>query len=170
MTGGTSGLSRSLGLADAAAIGVASMIGAGVFVVWQPAALVAGNLLLVALGIAALVAVANATSSAQLAAQYPAAGGTYVYGRERLGPWAGYLAGWSFVIGKTASIAAMGMALAAYVAPEEWYRPAAIATVWMLVGLNLLGVHRTAQAATRAARCLTASRSGLGWCSPSCSW
>lgn len=147
MTGGTSGLSRSLGLADAVAIGVASMIGAGVFVVWQPAALVAGNLLLVALGIAALVAVANATSSAQLAAQYPAAGGTYVYGRERLGPWAGYLAGWSFVIGKTASIAAMGMALAAYVAPEEWYRPAAIATVWMLVGLNLLGVNRTAQAA-----------------------
>jgi APA family basic amino acid/polyamine antiporter len=27
----------------------------------------------------------NATSSAQLAAQYPTSGGTYVYGRERLG-------------------------------------------------------------------------------------
>lgn len=73
-------------------------------------------------------------------------GGTSGLSRS-LGPWAGYLAGWSFVIGKTASIAAMGMALAAYVAPEEWYRPAAIATVWMLVGLNLLGVDRTAQAA-----------------------
>ena len=33
-------------------------------------------------------------STAQLAAQYPVAGGSYVYGRERLGPWPGFLAGW----------------------------------------------------------------------------
>ncbi|WP_040284227.1 APC family permease [Tessaracoccus massiliensis] len=140
-------LSRSLSLWDAIAIGVASMVGAGVFVVWQPAAQAAGDLLLVALVIAALVAWANATSSAQLAAQYPSAGGTYVYGRERLGPWPGYLAGWSFVIGKTASVAAMALAFAAYVAPDGWHIPVAIAAVWVLVGINLLGVTRTAQVA-----------------------
>lgn len=140
-------LSRSLNLSDAVAIGVASMVGAGVFVVWQPAAQAAGDLLLVGLGIAALVAWANATSSAQLAAQYPAAGGTYVYGRERLGPWPGYLAGWSFVIGKTASVAAMALALAAYVAPDGWHRTVAIAAVWALIAINLLGVTRTAQVA-----------------------
>ncbi len=97
-----SSLNRSLGLGDAIAIGVASMVGAGVFVVWGPATSAAGSLLLVALVIAGVVAWCNASSSAQLAAQYPSAGGTYVYGRERLGPWPGYLAGWSFVVGKTA--------------------------------------------------------------------
>ena len=43
------------------------------------------------------------TSSARLAALYPESGGTYVYGHERLGPFWGYLAGWGFVVGKTAA-------------------------------------------------------------------
>ncbi|MBB1510101.1 APC family permease [Tessaracoccus sp. MC1756] len=140
-------LSRSLGLWDAIAIGVASMVGAGVFVVWSPAAAAAGDLLLVSLVIASVVAWANATSSAQLAAQYPAAGGTYVYGRERLGEWPGYLAGWSFVIGKTASVAAMALAFAAYLVPQGWEKPVAVGAVWALIVVNLLGVSRTAQVA-----------------------
>ena len=140
-------LRRSLGLWDAIAIGVASMVGAGVFAVWGPAAAAAGNWLVAGLIIAAVVAWANATSSAQLAAQYPSAGGTYVYGRERLGEWPGYLAGWSFVVGKTASCAAMALAFAAYVAPEGWSKAVAIAIVWVLVGINCLGVTRTAQTA-----------------------
>ena len=143
----TSQLSRSLGLGDAIAIGVASMVGAGVFVVWSPAARSAGDLLVAALVDAAVVAWCNATSSAQLAAQYPSAGGTYDYGRERLGEWPGYLAGWSFVIGKTASVAAMALAFAAYLAPVGWNKPVAVAVVWVLVGVNLLGVTRTAQVA-----------------------
>lgn len=123
------------------------MVGAGVFVVWAPAAAAAGDALLIGLVVAAVVAWCNASSSAQLAAQYPAAGGTYVYGRERLGEWAGFLAGWSFVIGKTASVAAMAMTLAAYLAPVPWRVPVAIAAVWLMVGVNLLGVTRTAKAA-----------------------
>ncbi|MHA6525240.1 APC family permease [Tessaracoccus sp. G1721] len=146
-SGARSQLSRSLGLADAIAIGVASMVGAGVFAVWAPAAAAAGGALLIGLLLAALVAWCNATSSAQLAAQYPSAGGTYIYGRERLGGWPGFLAGWSFVIGKTASVAAMAMTLAAYTAPEPWRAPVAIAAVWLMVGVNLLGVTRTAKAA-----------------------
>jgi catechol 2,3-dioxygenase-like lactoylglutathione lyase family enzyme len=51
-----------------------------------------------------------------------AAGGTYVYGRERLGEWWGYVAGWGFVVGKTASCAAMALTFAAYVAPPAWQR------------------------------------------------
>ena len=65
----TSQLSRSLGTWDAIAIGVASMVGAGVFVVWGPATAAAGSLLPLALVLAALVAWCNASSSAQLAAQ-----------------------------------------------------------------------------------------------------
>ncbi|MEJ7722171.1 MAG: hypothetical protein WKF58_17885 [Ilumatobacteraceae bacterium] len=65
------------------------MIGAGVFAAIGPAARAAGSGLLVGLAIAAVVAYCNATSSAQLGAIYPASGGTYVYGRERLGPFWG---------------------------------------------------------------------------------
>ena len=84
------------------------------------------------------------TASAQLAAIYPTSGGTYIYGRERLGPWPGYLAGWGFVIGKTASAAAMAMTFAAYAAPAGWQRPVAIAAVIVLAAVNYHGVTRTA--------------------------
>lgn len=120
------------------------MIGAGVFAAFTPAAQAAGSGLLVGLVIAAFVAFCNATSSAQLAAAYPTSGGTYVYGRERLGPWSGFLAGWGFVIGKTASAAAMAMTFAAYAAPQGWERPVAIAAVVLLTAVNYHGVTRTA--------------------------
>src|SRR4051794_41149000 len=106
-------------------IGLGSMIGAGVFAAFAPAAAAAGSALLLGLAIAAGVAFCNATASAQLAAQYPTSGGTYVYGRERLGEWWGFLAGWGFVIGKTASCAAMALTFAAYPAPAGWQRPVA---------------------------------------------
>lgn len=99
-------LARRLGTFDAVVIGLGSMIGAGVFAALAPAARAAGNGLLVGLALAALVAYCNATSSAQLAAIYPESGGTYVYGRKRLGPFWGFLAGWGFVVGKLASFAA----------------------------------------------------------------
>src|ERR671917_1822765 len=97
------GLVRRLGTTDAVVIGLGSMIGAGVFSAFAPAAAAAGAGLLVGLGIAAVVAYCNATASAQLAAQYPTSGGTYVYGRERLGDWWGFMAGWGVVVGQTAS-------------------------------------------------------------------
>jgi basic amino acid/polyamine antiporter, APA family len=137
-------LARRLGTFDASVIGLGSMIGAGVFAAFTPAAAAAGSGLLVGLVVAAVVAFCNATSSAQLAAVYPTSGGTYIYGRERLGPWPGFLAGWGFVIGKTASAAAMAMTFAAYAAPAGWERPVAIAAVVVLAAVNYHGVTRTA--------------------------
>ncbi|GAA4031971.1 amino acid permease [Arthrobacter methylotrophus] len=137
-------LARRLGTFDAVVIGLGSMIGAGVFAAFTPAAAAAGSGLLLGLVVAAAVAFCNATSSAQLAAVYPTSGGTYIYGRERLGPWAGFVAGWGFVIGKTASAAAMAMTFAAYAAPAGWERPVAIAAVVVLAVVNYHGVTRTA--------------------------
>jgi APA family basic amino acid/polyamine antiporter len=137
-------LARRLGLGDAVLIGLGSMIGAGVFAAFAPAAQAAGSGLLVGLAVAALVALCNATASAQLAAVYPTSGGTYSYGRARLGPWSGYLAGWSFIVGKTASCAAMAITFAAYVAPAGWEKPVAVVAVLALGGVNALGVTRTA--------------------------
>ena len=65
-------MERRLGTGDAVTIGLGSMLGAGVFAVFAPAAQVAGGGLLPALAIAGLVAYGNATSSARLAARYPA--------------------------------------------------------------------------------------------------
>jgi len=141
-------LARRLGLRDAVVIGLASMIGAGVFAVWAPAARAGGDWLLLGLALAALVAYANASSTGRLAARYPESGGAYRYGREELGTWPGFLAGWGFVIGKTASCAAMAMTAAAYLVPADWQKPVAIAAVVVLSGLNLLGITRTARAAT----------------------
>jgi APA family basic amino acid/polyamine antiporter len=126
-------------------IGLGSMIGAGVFAAFAPAARAAGAGLLVGLAIAAVVAYCNATASAQLAAVYPTSGGTYVYGRERLGEWWGFVAGWGFVIGKTASCAAMALTFAAYAVPAAWQRPVAVAAVIALAAVNYRGVTRTAQ-------------------------
>lgn len=119
------------------------MIGAGVFAAVAPAAAAAGPGLLVGLGVAGGVAYCNATSSAQLAALYPESGGTYVYGRERLGDGWGYLAGWGFVVGKTASCAAMALTVGAYVLPGV-ARPVAAAAIVLFTAVNYRGVEKTA--------------------------
>src|SRR4051794_19389840 len=121
------------------------MIGAGIFSAFAPAARAAGSGLLLGLAAAALVAYCNATSSARLAALYPESGGTYVYGQRRLGPFWGYLAGWAFVVGKTASCAAMALTFAAYAWPEH-ARTTAAAGVIVLTVLGLLGVQKSAWA------------------------
>jgi basic amino acid/polyamine antiporter, APA family len=140
-------LARRLNTGDAVVIGLGAMLGAGVFAAFGPAARAAGGWLPVALALAAAVAYCNAISSARLAARYPSSGGTYVYGRERLGPFWGHLAGWAFVVGKTASCAAMALTFAAYAAPG-FQRPVAVAAVLALTALNWHGVQRSV-AATR---------------------
>ncbi len=124
-------LARRLGTLDAVAVGLGSMLGAGVFVAFAPAARAAGNGLLLGLVAAALVASCNASSSARLAALYPESGGAYVYGRRRLGTFGGYLAGFGFVAGKLASCAAMAVTFGAYAAPAA-ARPLAVAAVLVL--------------------------------------
>ncbi|BFP54572.1 APC family permease [Streptomyces sp. CMC78] len=136
-------LRRRLGVPDAVVIGLGSMIGAGIFVALAPAAQAAGSGLLIGLAVAGVVAYCNATSSARLAARYPASGGTYVYGRERLGDFWGYLAGWGFVVGKTASCAAMALAVGSYVWPGQAHA-VAVAAVVALTAVNYAGVQKSA--------------------------
>jgi APA family basic amino acid/polyamine antiporter len=136
-------LQRRLGVLDATAIGLGSMLGAGVFVVFSPATALAGPLMIVSVLVAGAIAYCNAVASAQLAAKYPASGGTYVYGRKQLGEWPGFIAGWGFVTGKTASCAAMALTFGHYAAPG-YATPVAIAAVAVLTVVNLMGITRTA--------------------------
>jgi APA family basic amino acid/polyamine antiporter len=136
-------LKRYLGVFDAVVIGLGSMIGAGIFAALTPAASAAGSGLLLSLALAAVVAYCNATSSARLAARYPQSGGTYVYGRERLGDFWGYLAGWGFVVGKTASCAAMALIVGSYAWPDQAHA-VAVAAVVALTAVNYVGVQKSA--------------------------
>ncbi|UZJ25458.1 APC family permease [Rhodococcus antarcticus] len=140
---GAGGLARRLGVGDAVVVGLGAMLGAGVFAAFAPAARAAGSGLLIGLAVAAVVAYCNATSSARLAALYPESGGTYVYGRRRLGDFWGYQAGWSFIVGKTASCAAMALTFAAYAAPGH-ERPVAVAAVVVLTAVSYRGVQKSA--------------------------
>jgi APA family basic amino acid/polyamine antiporter len=120
------------------------MIGTGVFVAWRPAASAAGAWLLAGLAIAAFVAFCNATSTAQLAAVHPQAGGAYHYGRLRLGEVWGALAGYAFVLGKSASCATAALAAGAYLWPEQDVA-VALAAVVAVTAVNLAGVTKTAR-------------------------
>ncbi len=136
-------LPRSLGLFDAVVIGLGAILGAGVFAAFAPAAQAAGSGLLIGLVVAGGVAYCNATSSARLAALYPESGGTYVYGRRRLGEFWGYLAGWAFVVGKTASCAAMALTFGSYAAPTH-ARLVGVLAVAALTVMNCFGVRKSA--------------------------
>ena len=144
------------------------MIGAGAFVSLGAAQDLAGALAPVAVLIAAVVAICNATSTAQLAAQHPSSGGTYHFGSQQLGPWWGFVAGWCFVIGKIASCAAMALVIAAYLVPEPGQRIVAVLVVMALTAVNLVGITRTAALArvlvtiALAALLLTAGRLLVG--------
>ena len=138
-------LARRLGVVDAVVIGLSAMIGAGVYAAFAPAARAAGSRSSWGWASPQSSPTATPPSSAQLAAQYPSSGGTYVYGRERLGEWWGFLAGWGFVVGKTALCAAMALTFAAYAVdgPEWMQRLAALAAVVVLTTVNYHGITKT---------------------------
>jgi len=135
-------LARRLGLAGAVVLGLGGMLGTGVFVAVGPASALAGDRVLVALVIAAAVAACNATSSARLAAADPVSGGAYQWGRRHLGRAWGVLAGWCFLVGKTASAAAAALVVGLYAWPDQAASVAALVVVAATV-LNVVGVQRT---------------------------
>ena len=135
-------LQRRLGTGDAVVIGLGSMIGAGIFAALAPAAAAAGSSMLIGVAAAALVAYFNATSTARCAARYPESGGAYVYGRRQLGEFWGYLAGWGFVVGKTASCAAMALVVGSYAWPAHAHA-VAVAAVLTLTAINYTGIRKS---------------------------
>ena len=130
---------RTLGIPGAVLIGLASMIGTGVFAAWSPAYALAGSAFLISLLIAGLIAMLNAISNARMAGIFPQSGGGYVYGKNCLGSPAALIAGFSFVIGKTASASAAALVIGAYLAPGH-PRIVAVIAVLVVLALNLRGL------------------------------
>ena len=142
------GLRRELGVIGAVGMGLGSILGTGVFVSIAIAAGVAGEAILLAVPLAALVATANGLSSAQLAAAHPVSGGTYEYGYRYLSPRLGFTAGWLFLLAKTASAATAALGLAGYlVVAAGWDRvlvvPLAVGSALVLTALVAGGIKRS---------------------------
>lgn len=87
-------LSREMTLLDVTMIGVGAMIGAGIFVLTGIAAGVAGPALIIAFALNGFVALLTAMSYAELGSCYHDAGGGYLWVKEGLPKWNGFLSGW----------------------------------------------------------------------------
>ena len=138
---------RIIGVPTATGVGVAAMLGAGIFSVWAPATQLAGAGVLAALGVALLIAALNATSTTRLARAYPQSGGVFAFGRAAGAPRLAFAAGTLFLFGKVASAAAIARVAGDYVAPPV----AGVLAAGLLIALaalNASGVRSTAIAST----------------------
>lgn len=123
-------------------LGIAAMLGTGVFVMWGPVIDLAGAYVLMAVVVAGAVAALNAWSTARLAMAHPEAGGAYAYGRLRLNRFAGVTAGAAFLIGKCASAGAAALAIGTYLWPEQT-RLVAVIVVGVALLIDVRGVRRS---------------------------
>ena len=118
------------------------MRGTGVFAVWTPAYALAGPWIVAGLLIAATVAVLNAVSTVRLARVLPESGGAYAYGRAFIGRPAALIAGYAFVIGKSASAGAAALTIGAYAWPGH-ERVVGLVAVAIALAVDLRGIVRS---------------------------
>lgn len=142
-------LQRELGVFGAVMMGLGSIIGTGIFVSVGLGAGIAGPAVLIAIAIGAVVAGCNGLSSAQLAANHPVSGGTYEYGYRYLNPTLGFVAGWTFLLAKSASAATAALGFSGYVLnlfagfERGLFVPLALAAVIILTLIVLGGIRRS---------------------------
>ncbi|MFI5120937.1 MAG: APC family permease [Thermoanaerobaculia bacterium] len=108
---------RLIGLVDATALVVGSMIGSGIFIVSAESARLVGTpgRLLAVWALAGALTLLAANACAELATMFPLAGGPYVFFREAYGPLAGFLYGWTMaLVIQTGTIAAVAVAFAKF--------------------------------------------------------
>lgn len=138
---------RNLGLREASALVVGTIIGTGVFIKTAVMAQQAGSpaWVLIAWAAAGALSFTGALTYAELGALFPRAGGEYVYMKEAYGPLAGFLYGWTrFWIASPGTIAAYGVGAATFfsgIAPLGAYRtPVALGFIVFFTALNCLSV------------------------------
>lgn len=142
-------LKRELGVFGATMMGLGSIVGTGIFVSVGIGAGVAGPAVIIAIAIAAFVATCNGLNSAQLAANHPVSGGTYEYGYHYLNPQLGFVAGWMFLLAKSASAATAALGFSGYLlnalgqSSSGALVPLALGAVIVLTLIVLSGIRRS---------------------------
>jgi APA family basic amino acid/polyamine antiporter len=140
-------LKRSIGLWSAVAINVGAIIGGGIFVVTGIVASYAGSALLISMVIAGVIAFLTAWSFAKLTAWQPVEGSVYEFGRQLVSPYAGFLAGWMWLVANTFTGAAVSLGFANYLASAFPGLPTSVAAAVLCLAftaLNLIGAKESA--------------------------
>ncbi len=137
-------LSHDLGLTTALAIGVGTMIAAGIFTLSGLAVRNVGSGAIVAFLLAALVALFTALTYCEYVSIYPQSGEGYLYARKTFPAPLAYFVGWSLILGYTSSCAFYIASLSSYFYEFIWETPfKALAGVVFLVLLTLLNIKGT---------------------------
>jgi APA family basic amino acid/polyamine antiporter len=140
-------LKPRLSLLDAAAINIGAIIGAGIFVVTGIVAGLAGSALVVSLLFAAIVSLFTALSFAELSSALPKEGGSYEFAYELVSPFAGFTAGWMWLISNIFVGPALALGFSQYLVtllPEMPVKPAAIIITAVFALVNILGAKSSA--------------------------
>jgi APA family basic amino acid/polyamine antiporter len=145
-------LKRNVGLFGAASVGIANIIGAGIFVVSGVAAGLAGPSVILSFLIAGLIAMMTALSSAELASFITETGASYAFTKRAFGKFPGFLVGWFKYFDYVAGAAAVSVGFAAYLT-ELFGFSGALPLILAATGLpifftilNLIGVRESTYA------------------------
>lgn len=139
-------LKRVLGLFDATAISLGAIIGAGIFVVTGIVAGLAGPSVIVSIIVTGVIASFSALSFAQLSAYMPREGGGYQFTYRMVSPYAGFLAGWTWIFSYLFVGAAVSLAFAHYLVimvPALPVNVVAVALCLLFTLLNYVGVRQS---------------------------
>jgi APA family basic amino acid/polyamine antiporter len=137
-----------LSLFDAVNISLGSIIGAGIFVILGAAAAVAGPALVVSVFIAAAVSLLTGLSAAELSRMYPRSGGVYVFAREAISDFSGFLVGWVWLFSNIVSGATVAVGFGHYLTfffPRLPTGAGAGIVVVAVVLINLLGAKESSR-------------------------
>ena len=110
----SAGSGPKLSLYDAVNVSLGSIIGAGIFVILGAAAAAAGPALVLSVLIAALVSLLTGFATAELSRLYPRSGGVYVFARETLSEFLGFLVGWIWLFSNVVSGATVAVGFGHY--------------------------------------------------------
>jgi APA family basic amino acid/polyamine antiporter len=144
-------LKRSVTFWQALSINISAIIGAGIFTVSGVAAGLAGPSSILAVIVGALIAIFTGMSFAELAHMYAREGGNYEYSREVLGSYAGYIAGFIWIIATIVSGAAVALSFGGYFTSIlNIASPEVIAALLILILaiINYFGVKHSVRLAT----------------------
>ncbi len=148
-------LSRDLDLLDITLLGIAAMIGAGIFALIGIASGIAGPAILLAFLLNGIIATLTGLSYAELGSAVPEAGGSYVWVKEALGDFAGFLAGWCSWSANSIACALYAVTFGAFLSeaivrmmgiplPQSLVaKVSAVAVVTFLTYVNYIGVKES---------------------------
>lgn len=138
------GLSRDLGLISALAIGVGTMIAAGIFTLSGLAVARVGSGAILAFLIAALVATFTALTYCEFTSIYPESGEGYLYARKTFAAPLAYMVGWCLLLGYIASCGFYIASLSSYFNEFIWHAPVEMFSGLLAVAaLTLLNIKGT---------------------------